>query len=217
MHIRRYGPDFARRRFLEKLTGGVVGSGLLMPVWDALAAHGELNRAYPDEVLSIEELTGGKLAPGDYITADNVDLVQDLLDPIRYLQIKQMGRRLRLVPTTATITDLSPLDYIEATLRNRGQARFDASGNVVSQDGGVWIGGNPFPEPTTAAEIFAGVTLTWGRHDVSFNPIREYDLDAGGNLTHQYDILWVEYAPTGRITVDPKPVLPGHEDKIRYN
>ena len=45
------------------------------------------------------------------------------------------------------IERLNPIDYIEATLRNEGQAQFAADGNVVTKDGKPWIGGNPFPDP----------------------------------------------------------------------
>ena len=208
---------YTRRKFLSKTALRTGGAGLLMPAWQALANYGELNRAYADEIISIEEFTRGRYKPGDVIDANNVEGVRDLLDPIRYHEIVQQGRRLELVATTLDIADLSPIDYIEATLRNRGKARFDSVGNVVNEDGGPWIGGNPFPEPKTAMEVFAGITMTWGRHDVSMNAIKEYDLDKSGIVKYRYEILWVEYAPTGRVSLAPMPHVPGHEDKLRYN
>lgn len=209
--------SLTRRRFLSKSALRTAGAGLLMPAWKAVADYGELNRAYADEIISIEEFSKGQYKPGDIIDANNVEGVRDLLDPIRYQEIVQQGRKLELVPTTLKIEDLSPVEYIQATLSNRGRARFDSTGNVVNDDGGPWIGGNPFPEPKDATEVFAGITMTWGRHDVSMNAIKEYDLDQSGIVKHRYEIFWVEYAPTGRVSVDPKPHVPGHEDKIRYN
>ena len=84
-------------------------------------------------------------------------------------------------------------------------AKFDNDGNVVTQDGKPWIGGNPFPEPTTGVEIFAGITLSWGRHDVSFYPVKSFELDVTGKVLYNYELAWCEFAPTGRIVVDPKP------------
>lgn len=216
MHIRKYGVDYVRRQFLERTARAALAPGLLAPLWRAVAATGEIDRAYPDELLSIEEYTRGRLRPGDIIDADNVELVAELLDPVRLRQVRMMGRRLELVPTTTDITRLSPYDYLEATLRNRGRARFAADGNVVTDDGRPWIGGNPFPEPRNGLEVFAGITLTWGRHDVSLYPIREQDVDAGGEVVYEYELCWVELAPVGRVTVEPKPYWPGHEDKLRY-
>ena len=64
----------------------------------------------------------------------------DLLDPVRYLQIKQQGRVLGVVPATTDITKLSPMEYIEATFRHKGMARFDDTGNVVVGDGKGRVG-----------------------------------------------------------------------------
>ena len=216
MRIKKYTVDYSRRHFIEQTAAGFLGAGVLMPVWTALAENGDFAAAYTDDLLSIEEFTKGKLKPGDVIDADNVDLVQDLLDPIKYTQIKQMGRKLGLVASTTDMTKLSPIEYTEATLRHKGMAKFDDTGNVVVGDGKPWVGGNPFPEPTNGLEIFAGITLTWGRHDVSFYPIKTYEMDTEGKLAYRYELVWCEFAPTGRISVEPMPYWPGHEDKLRY-
>ncbi len=216
MRIRKYDRGYSRRRFLELTSKGMLGAGVLSPVWDAVAANGGFEASYPDELLSIEEYTKGALKPGDTIDADNVDLVQDLLDPIRFTQIKQMGRKLELVPTVTDMTRLSPVDYIEATLRNRGRATFDAKGNVVTDDGKPWIGGLPFPEPKNGLEVFVGITLSWGRHDVSFYPVKDYEINPDGTQGYYYEVVWVEYQPVGRVTIDPKPYWPGHEHMLRY-
>ena len=216
MRIRKYTPDFSRRRFLEQTAKGVLGAGVLMPVWSALAENGDMSASYPDELLSIEDYTKGALKVGDTINADNVDTVKDLLDDVRYLQIKQQGRVLELVKATTDITKLSPVEYIEATLRHKGMASFNADGNVVVDGGKPWVGGNPFPEPTTGMELFAGITLTWGRHDVSFYPIKSFEQNADGKIGYKYELAWCEFAPVGRISVEPMPYWPGHEDKLRY-
>jgi hypothetical protein len=216
MHIRRYDRHYSRRHFLSQLSRGVLATGVLAPLWPTIANSGSIERAYPDELLSIEAYTGGKLSTGDRIDAGNVELVKDLFDPIQYTQIAQMGRVLTIRPTTTNIMELSPWEYIEATLRNQGQAQFAEDGNVVTREGKPWIGGNPFPDPKSAVEVFAGITLSWGRHDVSLAAVKEYDLDEKGAVAYKYQSAWVELSPVGRLVVEPKPYWPGHEDKLRY-
>ena len=216
MHICRFGQDFSRRLFLERLGAGILSTGVLAPLWQVSAASGDISKAYPDELLSLDAYTKGGISTGGRITAANVDLVKELLDPIRYRQVAEMGRVLEIVPVTTDIMRLSPWEYIEATLRNAGQARFNSQGNVVVGDDKPWIGGNPFPDPKSALEVFAGLTLSWGRHDISVYASKEYDLSASGSVDYRYESIWAELAPVGRVSVDPMPYWPGHEDKLRY-
>ncbi|NKF21846.1 DUF1329 domain-containing protein [Solimonas sp. C16B3] len=187
-----------------------------MPLWDAIAQNGEITRAYPDELLSIEAYTKGRLKPGDQIDASNVESVKDLLEPIKYAQIATLGRRLTLAPTTIDIMRLSPWEYLEATVRHRGQAMFDARGNVVTREGKPWIGGHPFPGSANALELMAGLTLSWGRHDASLYAIKEVDIDPAGEPAFDYQCAWAEMSPIGRVSIEPKPYWPGHEDKLRF-
>jgi hypothetical protein len=105
--------------------------------------------------------------------------------------------------------------YLEATLRHRGQARFDAHGNVVTTDGRPWIGGLPFPDAPDALQLFAGLTLSWGRHDASLYAIKAYALDPSGEVLYDYETGWAELSAVGRITIEPKPYWKGHEDRLR--
>ena len=214
--IRRFGREYTRRTFLANTAKGLLRAGVLASAWSLFARTGSVAAAYPDELNSIEEYTRGRLKAGDILTRDNVEVVKDLLDPVRYKQITEMGRRLTLAATTTDLQKLNPPEYLEATLRNRGKAVFDAKGNVVTREGKPWIGGNPFPEPKSALEVFAAHTLSWGRHDSSFYPCQEYDLDEAGNVLYQYATCWAEMATIGRNVLDPKPYLTGHEDKVRY-
>ncbi|MCF4165645.1 DUF1329 domain-containing protein [Zavarzinia compransoris] len=216
MHVGRFGRGFTRRHFLGQAARGCVTAGVLMPLWDALAATGSADAAYPDELLSIEEYTKGKLAPGQEISAENVDLVADLLDPIQVTQIREMGRRLRLVRETHDIMRLSPWEYMEATLRNKGRARIDGNGNVVTDDGTPWIGGHPFPATTDGFEAMAGQTLAWGRHDATVYVITECDVSVDGDIRYRYEGAWAEMQATGRLVMDPKPHIPGQEDLLRF-
>ncbi|WP_022977612.1 DUF1329 domain-containing protein [Nevskia ramosa] len=217
MYINRFDRGFSRRKFLNDAARGVLGAGVLMPLSEAISANGEINKAYPDELLSIEGYTKGKLKTGDIIDSSNVEYVKDLLEPVRYEQILKQGRKLKIGKTTSEIMRLSPWDYIEATLRNNGKAGFDARGNVVNKaDGQPWIGGNPFPDPKNGLELFAAQTLNWGRHDASFYALKLYATDPGGDVRFTYTGGWCEYSPVARVTMDPMPYVPSQKDKLRY-
>ncbi len=216
MRLLRYDHGFSRRAFLDKCARGIVAAGVLMPLAQALAHDGDASRAYPDELLSIDAYTKGAISTGDEISAANVDLVKELIEPVKYFQITKLGRRLRIAPTTTNLMRLSPWEYLEATLTNRGRARFDANGNVVTDEGKPWIGGNPFPDPKSALELFAGLTLSWGRHDAVFHATREVDLSPEGNEAFEYQSGWAELSPVARLVLEPKPYWPGHENTLRY-
>ena len=71
--------------------------------------------AYPEELLSIDAYTKGKIKSGDFLTVDNVDLVKNLLEPVAYKQVRQMGRRIEIVPTTTDVSCMPPQVNLEAT------------------------------------------------------------------------------------------------------
>lgn len=215
MFVRRFDRGYSRRVFLENSAKGLLRCGVLGSAWAAFARSGSVAAAFPDELLSIEEYTRGRLRPGDVIDARNVEAVKGLLDPVRYQQIAEMGRRLTLVPTTTDLYRLNPPPYVDATLRHRGKAAFDAVGNVVTTDGKPWIGGNPFPEPQSALEVFAAHTLSWGRHDAATYACVEHDLDEAGREAYRYASCWAEMATVGRTVLEPRPYLTGMADKVR--
>ena len=216
MHIKRFDSGYSRRKFLADAAAGVLSTGVLMPLSKAIAATGDISSAYPAELLSIEAYTKGKIKTGDFITDKNVEFVRDLLEPIRYQQIKEQGRRLKVAATTTDIMRTSPWEYIEATLANAGKARFDAKGNVVAPDGRPWIGGNPFPNPKNGLELFAAQTLSWGRHDASFYAINVNEVDRDGEARFNYTGGWAELSPVARVVMEPKPYWPGHEGQLRF-
>jgi len=217
MKLLRYDAGYSRRKFLADASRGVLSTGVLMPLADAIAATGEISKAYPDELLSIEGYTKGKIKTGDYITSANVELVKDLLEPVRYEQILKQGRRLKIGKTTTDVMKLSPWEYIEATLKHSGRGAFDAKGNVVDKTtGGPWIGGNPFPNPTNGIELFAAQTLSWGRHDASFYALKITTIEADGRERFRYSGGWAEMSPIGRVSMDPMPYWNEHKDKLRF-
>jgi hypothetical protein len=211
MHIRKYDHDYSRRFFMEQTAKGVATAGVLASAWPMIANSADISKAYPDELMSIEAWSKGKIKTGDFITAENVDLVKDLLDPVIFMEIKTMGRKVRIVPTTRDVTKLYPKEYLDATISNQGKAKFDANGNVVTGDGKPWIGGNPFPDAKTAIEVQSNLTLCWGRHDNSIYAIRDHEISPEGNVSYQYDFSWCEENSTAR--GDGKVLA---ADKLRY-
>lgn len=214
VHIKRFDHDFSRRMFLDKAAKGIFTAGVLAPLWPAISHSANIAKAYPDELLSIDAFTKGKVKTGDVISAANVDKVKELVDPITYRQIKEMGRRITIVPTTTDVTRMFPHEYLEATLRNQGKGKLDANGNVVTTDGKPWIGGNPFPDPKSGLEVFANLVLSWGRHDDSVYAIRDWDISPDGALSYQYDFIWAEQNTIG--LTGGTPYIAGKEDKLRY-
>ena len=215
MRIRKYDFNYGRRKLLENAAMG-LGGGVLAPLWPTIAnSADDISKAYPDELLSIEMYTKGKVKPGDVITADNVEIVKDLLEPIMYKQVKEHGRRLNIVDSLRDVTKMYPAKYLEATLKNNGRAKIGPDGNVWT-DGDTskpWIGGTPFPDAKTGFEAQANLTLSWGRHNYSQYPIPFYSLNPDGEVGYRHELVWCELNTTARIDGS---VFEGHEDKLRF-
>ena len=91
------------------------------------------------------------------LTSENVEHVQDLLDPITYIEVLEQGRQIKIVKTTTDVTKLFPAEYLEATIKNQGKAKLDENNNVVTQEGEPWIGGNPFPRSPVRSSLSLAV------------------------------------------------------------
>jgi len=220
MHIRKYDFDYSRRFFMEKTAKGIGGAGVLTSLWPLAASTGDTYKAYPEELTDIEAYTKGKVKVGDEINKDNVELVQDLIDPMLFQEVTQDGRTFWILPTQTDIESMFPPYYLDATLKNWGQAEFGADGNVYTKDGTPWIGGHPFPDPQTPEETHANVVLSWGRHDQDIFAIPVYALDPEGETQYVYDFVWAQQQANGLVHPDNTgggaTALPGHEDKLRY-
>jgi hypothetical protein len=215
-HIRKYDFDYSRRHFMEKTAAGVGTAGILGALWPIMAESGEINMAYPDELLSIEAYTKGRINTGDWINADNIDEVKDIVDAGLYHEVKQQGRTFQITKTTTDVTQMFPHEYLEATLSNDGRAEFDADGNVWTDDGSQWIGGNPFPNAKTGLETIANMTLAWGRHDESMYAINAEAITSDGDVAYHYSMVWAEQAASGRLK-GPNKMSDGRGDGIlRY-
>jgi len=213
----KYNKQFSRRHFLESVGKSAIGAGMLAPLWDVIARDGNVRKAYPDEALSIEHYSNGAVSAGGVIDASNVESVKTLLDPVLYFEIVQQGRVVNVKAPETDIMRLGPPPYMAAMMRNRGQARLDEKGSVVTKVGDPWIGGHPFPDGETAHKIVIGHALSWTRHDVSLFTNYEWDLDRDDQELFHYQFLFVEYLTVSRTVLNPKPYLSGHEDKLRYS
>ena len=199
MHVKRFDFDYSRRVFLEKTALGAGGAGVLTSLWPEICRSYSATKAYPEELLDIETFTKGQVKVGDVIDADNVLLVQDLIDPITYQEVLQDGREFFIQPSIQDASTMYPPYFLDATIRNQGQAVFDGDGNVFTKDGSPWIGGLPFPEVNNGDEAIANITLSWGRHDKAMYTIPAVTVDEEGRQRFQYEWIWAEQQCTGLV------------------
>jgi hypothetical protein len=134
-----------RRHFLK--TGATfLGAGLLQPVLPLIGAGKDVSAAYPDEILSIEKYSHGKVKPGDIISKDNADLVKDFAPEGLYTELIH-GREIKIAEANLKPQALVPVPWVDATFKNQGQAILDAkvsSGPKADSHGLVAI---RFPKP----------------------------------------------------------------------
>ena len=219
MHIKKYDFEYSRRSFMEKTAKGVGAAGILQPMWALGAQTGSVEKAYPEELTNIEAYTKGKVKVGDVINKDNIELVQDLVDPMLFWEVTQDNRSFYIAPTDMELEKMYPPYYLDATLRNYGQATFDEKGNVVTKEGKPWIGGAPFPDIETGAQAQMNISISWGRHDNIFFAIPTYALAPDGDIDYNYDFVWAEQQSCGLVHPNRggQPYLEGREEWLRYN
>ena len=217
-HIRKYDFDYSRRHFLDKTARGFGSAGVLGALWPLMTQAGDISKSYPEELLSIEAYTKGKVKTGDWITKDNIELVQDLVDPALFWEVTQDGRKFQIQATTTDVTKMFPHEFLEASMRNQGRAKLDEAGNVWTDDGSQWIGGLPFPDCTNGLHVIANMTLSWGRHDESTYAIEAQAVNAEGKTDYEYKLVWAELAASGRTADSRGTSLPGNlaKGKLRY-
>src|SRR5918996_5130366 len=101
-----YFDHWSRRDFLKK-AGAFAGAGMLQPVISLIGAGKSIAAAYPDEVLSIENYTKGRVKPGMIISKDNAELVKDLCPEGLYNELAR-GAQLKITETTLRADALNP-------------------------------------------------------------------------------------------------------------
>ena len=64
---------------------------ILSALWPLMAKSGDSFKAYPEKLTDSETYTKGKIKVGDLISKDNVELVQDLIDPMLFHEVSRDG------------------------------------------------------------------------------------------------------------------------------
>ncbi|MDN5939105.1 MAG: DUF1329 domain-containing protein [Salinisphaera sp.] len=217
MRIRKYDFNYGRRQMMEKTLKGAGYAGVLGSMWPMVSRSDstDIQRAYPEEQLSIAAATKGKLKHGDMVTADNVDYVKDMLDPITYWEVKNDGRKFTVGDATTDIHEFFEDTMLQSTLANMGTSQLDDDLNMwyKGQKGVPAKGGIPFPDPQTGAQAQANINFSWGRHNYSQYAIRDWDIGPDGEVQYQYDFVWCEL----QVTVRPDDTIwHNQKDMLRY-
>jgi hypothetical protein len=207
-----YFDHWTRRGFL-KAAGVWAGAGILQPVLPLIGSGKSIAAAYPDEVLSIEKYTKGRVKPGMVISKGNAELVKDLSPEGLYIELTR-GREIKIAETTTKPDSFVPEYWTEATLRNKGQAVLDQKGQLWTKDKKPWIGGDPFPEPRTGVEAMWNHIFNFRRYDDVLEPFVELDTDAQGTLLRRSEGFFPIIYNVGRQMVDPKPYNPKYIDEL---
>ncbi len=216
MRIRKYDINYGRRKMMEAVAYG-LGGGVLMPLEKAYAKEvDDISKAYPDELLSIEAQTKGKVKVGDYIDKNNVEHVKHLLDPGAYEQIAgSEGRKVYVKAPTLNPRDLVSAAYYDATVedvKSGHKAKWDANGNAVDENGKKWQGGLPFVNPTEGRQIWCNMAMNIGRADNACYVIEQKDYGSDGKVEYHYNFQWVELNSTAR---NDRKVFKGLENELR--
>ena len=205
--------DYWSRRGFMKAAGTWLGAGLLSPVLSLIDAGKTVEAAYPEEVLSIEKYTKGKVKPGMIISKDNAQLIKDI-SPEGLIVELERGAQIKIAEATLKPEAIEPGFWLQATLRNKGQGMLDNKGQLWTKDGKPWIGGAPFPEPKTALEEIWNYKFTPRRHDNVRVVYRQNHIDSNGTLVRRDAGIFMQIQSVGRLVVDPKPVEPKYKDEL---
>lgn len=205
-------PEWTRRDFLKTM-GSWAGAGLLQPVLALIGEGKSVAAAYPDEVLSIEKYTKGRVKPGMIISKDNAALVKDIAPEGLYVELTR-GREIKITETTLRPEVFVPQYWIDATLRNSGKAKLDKDNMLWTADGKPWIGGDPFPEANTAYEHAWNHVFGFRKQDDVVFPSITKHIDTNGTVVRTDELIFVRVACTGRVIADPKPYLRGYETDL---
>jgi hypothetical protein len=170
---------------------------------------------------TIQELTGGKVKPGDVIDKSNVGLIKDLI-PDGYVVQFERGM-------VGTIAEPGPWHtpdfFVEATKKNSGQAYIDevdnlrTKGGVFSGDqGGWWDGGVPFPDPKvddpkSGLQIYYNAVHAYEGDDFTHDETEPLYVGSDGKVERTIKMSWDRIYLTARELLDPKPTYaPKYKD-----
>jgi hypothetical protein len=203
---------WTRRGFIKGVAA-FAGAGMLQPVLPLIGDGKSIAAAYPEEVLSIEKYTKGKVKVGMIITSDNADLVKDIAPDGLYVELKR-GGRIKITETTLNPDAVNFHSWNVATVQNQGQAVLDKKGQLFHKNGGPWIGGAPFPEPKTGIEAVWNFKFNPRRYDDLKVASTQTDVDSTGKNLRRSELIYMQIQCVGRLDVDPRPVDPLHKNEL---
>jgi hypothetical protein len=201
------------RRDLLKTAVSWAGAGLLQPVVGLIKQGKTIASAYPDELLSIEQYSKGRIKPGMIFSSDNAELIKNICPEGLYAEL-QHGAKIKIAETTLKVDALLPPYWIEATLRNQGQALLDKNGQLWTKNGKPWIGGDPFPNARSGIEAMWNHCFNVTRYDDLHDIGKEFDIDARGVVVREGASFAVRIQEVGRLVVEPKPFIPGYSEEL---
>lgn len=210
-----YFDHWSRRDFLKK-AGAFAGAGLLQPVLSLIGSGKSIAAAYPDEVLSIEKYTKGRVKVGMVISKDNSELIKDIAPEGLIVEL-QRGAQIKIGETTTRAEAKEPKFWLEGTLRNKGQAVLDKNGQLWHKSGGPWIGGVPFPEPQSALEAIWNYKFNPRRYDNLICISKPTHIDTNGTVVREDEAIFMQIQTVGRLVVDPKPIVSKYKDELHRN
>lgn len=202
------------RRSLLRHAGAFLGAGILQPLFPLLGSGRTLEAAYPEEVLSIERYTHGRVKPGMIIGRDNADAIRDIAPEGLIVELKRGNTEIRIAETTLDPQAFVPKFWYEATIRNRGQAMLDGKGQLWHRNGGPWIGGCPFPDPRSGLEAIWNLAFNPERYDDYLVLNTGYYFDGEWRLKRRTRTRYMQIQTVGRLVVDPKPVIPAYASDL---
>lgn len=207
-----YSDYWSRRGFL-KTVGAFIGAGMLQPVLGLIDAGKTVEAAYPEEVLSIDKYTKGAVKTGMVISKDNAQLVKDIAPEGLMVELSR-GAQIKIADPAVKPEALEPGFWLQATLKNQGQAMLDQKGQLWTKDGKPWIGGAPFPEPKTALEAIWNYKFTPRRFDNLRAVYRQRHIDSSGTTVRTDAGIFMQIQTIGRLVLDPKPIDPKYKDEL---
>lgn len=208
-----------RKKHAAKITlMGFVGVLLLIGMWPGPGVAGDRP--------TIQELTGGKVKPGDVINKSNVDLVKDLI-PDGYVPMVERGMEIIISEPGAWHT---PEYFVEITKKNDGQAYIDEKDNLRTKGGlfnkepnSWWDGGVPFPDiklddPQAGIKVMYNGIHAYEGDDFTHDETNPQYVGSDGNVERTIKMSWDRIYLTSRELLDPKPTYaPKYKDVLFKN
>lgn len=154
------------------------------------------------------------MRPGDTVGPQNWERVKGLVGENLLNRIKQ-GYSFKIKPPT---TYQPPREYGEATKKYAGAVRLGAKGELLNH-----LGGLPFPQvdprdPQAGQKVAWNYYWRWRGDDfkagggTEIGQVIRYAIEKDGS-ERRADFVSYFLFPRNRVTLDPRPVIPGYEDK----